>query len=58
VRCGTPALDNVRVVGTVLSRGRGKKIVVGKFRRRTGYRKTQGHRQQFTRVAIERIVAG
>jgi len=57
VRCGTPVLPTVRVVGTVAAHKLARKIVVGKFRRRTGYRRTKGHRQQLTRVKIERIVA-
>ncbi len=57
VRCGAPTVASVRVVGTVVAQDKGAKITVGKFRRRTGYHRKQGHRQALTRVAIERIVA-
>lgn len=58
VRCGAPAVPNVRVVGTLVAHKKGKKIVVGKFKSRSGYRRKQGHRQQLTSVSIERIIAG
>ncbi len=57
VRCGKPTVPNVRVVGTVVAQEKGDKVVVGKFRRRTGYRRKKGHRQLLTRVAIQKIVA-
>lgn len=56
IRCGTPTVPGVRVVGTVVAHRKGDKVVVGKFRRRTGYRRTKGHRQRLTRVTIEKIV--
>ncbi|HUT36222.1 MAG TPA: 50S ribosomal protein L21 [Planctomycetota bacterium] len=57
VRCGAPIVSGVRVVGTVIAHKKGVKVVVGKFKSRSGYRRKQGHRQQLTRVAIERIAA-
>jgi large subunit ribosomal protein L21 len=47
--------EGVRVEGTVLRQGRAKKIVVFKFRRRKGYRRKQGHRQDFTEVRIDSV---
>jgi len=58
VRCGAPMLPSIRVVGTVVAQKKGAKVVVGKFKKRSGYRRKQGHRQQLTRVTIEKIVAG
>ena len=52
------ALGEARVVGQVVREGRGRKIVVLKFKRRKNYRRRQGHRQAFTAVRITRIDAG
>ena len=57
VRCGAPTLDDVRVIGSVKSQGLGKKLVVATYKRRTGFRRKKGHRQQLTKVVIDRIVA-
>ncbi len=57
IRCGTPTLHGVRVIGTVQAQTLGPKIVVATYKRRTGYRRKKGHRQRLTRVLIERIVA-
>ncbi|OGQ08632.1 MAG: 50S ribosomal protein L21 [Deltaproteobacteria bacterium RIFCSPLOWO2_12_FULL_40_28] len=54
---GTPYIAGAKVVGKIVSQGRGKKIIVGKFKRRKGYHKKQGHRQYLTRVTIEDIQA-
>ena len=48
---------NASVTATVLEQGRGKKIIVYKFRAKTGYHKKQGHRQSYTKVKIEKINA-
>ena len=50
-----PELSSVKVTGTVKKHGRYKKIRVVKFKRRKGYMRTQGHRQDFTEVKIESI---
>ena len=52
------ALKGARVEGTVLRHGRGKKLIIFKIRRRKGYRRKQGHRQDFTDVLIDSVVAG
>ena len=51
VSVGTPALDT-RVTATVVSHGKADKIKVFKMRRRKHYRRTQGHRQDYTEVEI------
>ena len=56
VKIGSPYLQNVRVKGRILSHGKGKKIIVFKYKRRKGYKRKRGHRQQFTQVKIEEIV--
>ncbi len=54
-RVGAPHLDGVAVVGTIKAHGRGPKIKVFKMKRRTGYRRHQGHRQGYTEVQIDKI---
>ncbi len=46
---------NATVEASVVDNGRGKKIIVYKYKRKTGYHKKQGHRQQYTKVKIEKI---
>jgi large subunit ribosomal protein L21 len=55
VRIGSPVVPGVGVEGTVLEHGRSKKIIVFKMKRRKTYRRTQGHRQDFTAVRIDAI---
>jgi large subunit ribosomal protein L21 len=43
------------VTATVEKNGKAKKIVVYKYKRKTGYHKKKGHRQQYTQVKIEKI---
>ena len=45
------------VSATVMEQGRGKKVVVYKYKRKTGYHKKNGHRQAYTQVKIEKINA-
>ena len=52
---GTPLVEGAKVTGTVKDLFRAKKIVVFKMKRRKGYRRTQGHRQNLTRVEITAI---
>ena len=54
-KVGQPYVANAKVEGTVLKIDRAKKIIVFKQRPKKGYRKKQGHRQQFTRVMITKI---
>ena len=55
VKIGAPLVDGGKVEGTVTAQGRGKKIEVVKFKRRTNYKRTHGHRQYFTEVEITSI---
>ena len=55
VQIGTPLVSGAKVTGEVVSHGRGTKIIVYKFRKRTNYRKKQGHRQAFTEIKITAI---
>ena len=55
VKIGTPTVGGAKIEATVLSQGRAEKIRVFKMRRRKNYRKTQGHRQSFTELQIDKI---
>lgn len=54
---GTPVVEGAKVVAKVVKHGRGKKIIVFKYKVRKKYRKKQGHRQAYTKLVIEKIVA-
>ena len=47
--------SNATVEASVVKNGRGKKIIVYKYKRKTGYHKKNGHRQAFTQVKIDKI---
>ncbi len=51
------AVKTARVRGTIAAHGRGKKIIVFKFKRKKQYKRTIGHRQNYTRVQVQEIVA-
>ncbi len=46
---------NATVEGSVVENGKLRKVIVYKYKRKTGYHKKNGHRQQFTKVKIEKI---
>ena len=52
---GTPCIEKAEVRGLVIRHGKEKKLLVFKKNRRKGYRRIQGHRQEFTEVYIELI---
>ena len=58
VTVGTPTVAGVKVVAEVVSHGRGPRVTVFRYRAKTRYRKKTGHRQAFTRLAIQRIQVG
>lgn len=55
---GAPFVSGVTVRGTVVEHFRGRKIIVFKQKRRQGYRRKRGHRQELTRIRIEEIRTG
>lgn len=55
VQVGSPYLEDIAVVGQVIEHGKDKKIIVFKSKRRKGYKRKSGHRQQYTRLRIEEI---
>ncbi|MGD8375483.1 MAG: 50S ribosomal protein L21 [Acidobacteriota bacterium] len=58
VQVGQPGVENARVVATVLEQGLHPKVRVFKKKRRKQYRRTHGHRQPYTALRIDEIVAG
>jgi large subunit ribosomal protein L21 len=58
VAVGSPLVEGASVEAQVLEHGRGGKITVFKRKRRKGYEKTSGHRQDYTRIEIKSINRG
>lgn len=56
-KIGTPTVEKAKVSGEIVEQGKEKKILVFKKKRRKGYKKLQGHRQQYTALKIEKIKA-
>ena len=52
---GAPYVKGIKVEGKVVSHGKGKKILVYKYKAKKNYRRTQGHRQPYTKVEITKI---
>jgi large subunit ribosomal protein L21 len=57
-KVGAPLVPGAKVNATVVSHGRGAKVHIFKMRRRKHFQKSQGHRQGYTEVRIDEIVAG
>jgi large subunit ribosomal protein L21 len=58
VQVGRPNVSGIKVEAEVLEQGRGKKIIIFKYKRRKSYRRKQGHRQPFTALKVVSIKAG
>ena len=58
VNVGAPTVKGASVKAEVLRHGRGDKVIVFKRRRRKGYRKKQGHRQNFTEIRVDKVKVG
>ena len=58
VEVGAPYVKGVKVEGKVVEHGKAKKILVYKYKAKKNYRRTQGHRQPYTKVEITKISAG
>ena len=58
VEVGTPILKSVKVTARVLEQGKGKKVIVYKYKRRKRYSRKKGHRQPYTKVEIVEIKKG
>jgi large subunit ribosomal protein L21 len=57
VQVGRPVVEGARVIGTVVGQPRGRKIIVFKYKPKQRYRCKSGHRQQYTRLRIDKIVS-
>ena len=56
-KVGEPTVAGATVTASVVGEGRDKKVIVYKYKRKTGYHKKNGHRQAYTEVKIEKINA-
>lgn len=52
---GTPVVEGAKVDASVVKNGKGKKVIVFKYKPKKGYRRKQGHRQPYTKVTIGKI---
>ena len=55
VEVGAPYVKGIKVEGKVVAHGKGKKIIVFKYKAKKNYRRKQGHRQPYTKVEITSI---
>ena len=56
VKVGTPLVEGAKVLASVVEHGKGKKILVFKYKPKKNYRRRRGHRQPFTKLTIEQLV--
>lgn len=57
LKVGSPMVEGASVEAKVLQQGKGKKIVIFKYKPKKDYRKKKGHRQPYTKLIIEKINA-
>jgi len=57
ISVGKPTLASAMVTAEVVDEGRGEKLLIFKHRRRKGFRKTNGHRQNYTAIKVKEIKA-
>lgn len=57
MKVGTPRVEGAKVEATVLDQVKGPKIIVRKYKPKVRYRRKTGHRQTYTQIRIEKIVA-
>ena len=55
VEIGTPLVNGAKVFGKILKQGKGKKVIIGKYKAKKRYHLKKGHRQFFTQVEITKI---
>ena len=54
---GAPVVEGAKVTASVVKNGKGKKVIVFKYKPKKGYRRKQGHRQPYSKVTIGKIEA-
>ena len=57
MKIGNPTVEGAVVKASVVSEGRDKKVIVYRYKRKSGYHKKNGHRQSYTEVKIDKIKA-
>jgi large subunit ribosomal protein L21 len=57
VKVGQPVVEGAKVTATIMAHGKAKKVLVFKKKRRQGYQKMRGHRQEYTALRIDGISA-
>ena len=57
LNAGNPTVAGASVSATVVEEGKGKKVIVYRYKRKTGYHKKNGHRQIYTAVKIDKVNA-
>ena len=57
MKVGNPTVDGATVEASIVSEGRGRKVIVYRYKRKSGYHKKKGHRQSYTEVKIDKINA-
>jgi len=58
IQVGSPVVEGAKIAAKVLAHVRGDKVLVFKKKRRKGYQKLNGHRQNFTQIQIQDIILG
>ena len=53
---GNPYIENAKIEAEVIGHGKDDKVLIYKYKRRTKYRRTQGHRQDYSEIKINKIV--
>jgi large subunit ribosomal protein L21 len=56
VKVGTPTVEGAKVIAEVVDAGKGKKVIVFKYKPKVRYRRMKGHRQLYTKLVIKEIV--
>ena len=57
IKIGDPTVNGASVKATVMTEGKEKKVIVYRYKPKTGYHKKNGHRQPYTQVKIDSIIA-
>lgn len=55
VKIGKPFVEDAKVIGEVVAQTQGPKLIIGKYKKRKGFRKKTGHRQALTSMKIKKI---
>ena len=55
---GSPYVSGAKVSASIIGNGKEKKVIIYKFKAKKGFHKKKGHRQPFTKMKIEKIIAG